>query len=150
MGARGTVTAADRARSPFGLPHGEPARFVTKVIAHEAGRICCEGRVPPGSPYGSDGRCPSFVLIELAAQAAAALASLERPGEPETGSPVGLLVRVRNTRLRLWDVAEGRVVRAVVRRIASALPLIVYEMSVVDDAGNEVLSGELGIYTGET
>lgn len=71
-------------------------------------------------------------------------------GGPATGSPVGLPVRVRNTRFTRRDVAAGRVVRAVVRRIASALPLIVYEMSVVDDAGNEVLSGELGNYTGET
>lgn len=142
------MTAPDDGTSRFRLPHGDRARLVTRVIEHDAGAIRCEGRIPRGSPYGRGGRCPPFVLIEFAAQAAASLESLERRDASAAGSPVGLLVRAWNVRIHRRAIAEGQPFRASVRRAQSARSLIVYETSVVDGAGREVLSGGFGIYGG--
>src|SRR5262249_36772066 len=60
------------------LPHRGDALFLREVIAHDAGSIEAVATVPPRSPYATGGRADALLAFEIAAQAAAAWASLER------------------------------------------------------------------------
>ena len=109
------------------LPHDAPARFVHAILSVDGATIVCEAGVPHDSPWVEDGRCPSFVGLEIAAQAAAALEALRVSGAD--GSPrkrLGYLVRVRHLRAAVsWLPAGERLVARVCRQ-GLAGPLHVY------------------------
>lgn len=137
------------------LPHAGPARLVTRVVRWDRSEIVCEGRIPAGSPWIRDGRCPAFVLLELAAQAAAALDALRlqsRPtgtgGERQAAGP-GAIVRVRDLIVGRPTVQPDRPLFARVTRAAAAPPLFHFAVQVDDDGGREVLRAELGLHLPE-
>jgi len=144
-----TAAAAD-ALPP--IPHAGPARLVTRVVRWDASEIVCEGRIPAPGPWVRDGRCPAFVLLELAAQAAAALDALQASatsrgsaGERRAAGP-GSIVRVRDLGLSRPTVAPGRLLRAQVTRGAAAPPLFMFAVRVDDDGGQELMRAELALH----
>jgi predicted hotdog family 3-hydroxylacyl-ACP dehydratase len=135
-----TSIAPDPSRD---LPHGRAARFLTRVLEHAGDTLVGEGRVPDGAVYARGGRCPTFVLLELGAQAAALL---EAPaGAPAAAAPrAGYLVRARGVRCARLEFDVDRTLRVEARRKGSHAPLFVYDIRVSDGTG-ELLAGELSI-----
>ena len=127
------------------LPHAGPARLLSAVVTHADDGVVCEGRIPDDGPHVRAGRCPAFVLIEVAAQAAAALSALEH-GEAGEPPPQGYLVRATGIRLAGGDLEGGTTVRVLVRRTASAAPLFLFDVQVQSAGGAELMDGRIGIY----
>ena len=124
------------------LPHAGAARFVTRVVERRDESITCEARIPAASPYVKEGRCPTFVLIEAAAQAAAAFLASE-PGAPPPS--MGYLVRARDMTLACGEIAIDRGFEAVAERTGAAEPLHMFHI-VVRDESQTLLRGSIGIY----
>ena len=123
------------------LPHAGAARFLTGVVARGDDGIACEVRIPARSPYVSEGRFSAWVLIEAAAQTAAAFlaANLEAP------PAIGYLVRARRIALARPAVATDEKLVATARRTGSAHPLHLFAVEVRDEA-QTILRGEIGVY----
>lgn len=126
------------------LPHSGRARFVSEVLEAGDDAVVCAGRIPSESPFVRNGRVPGFVLVELAAQAAA-IEALGRIGGEHDHPSVGYLVRARELRWTVRGVAaESRLlVRAC--REDSIPPLYTYRATVTSD-GVEMLCGTFSIY----
>ena len=107
------------------------ARLVHEVLEAGETEIVCAGTVPAESPYADGDRVPSVVALELAAQAAAALETIERIGqEPDPGPKVGYLVNIGDVVLSTVFFPAGAplVARAILE--SAALPLSVYRVEV--------------------
>jgi len=117
------------------LPHAGVARLVEQVVETGHDHIVCEGTIPAGNPFVVDGRVPSLVLLELAAQASALLEL-----EGLAGARVGYLVRVRRAEFHQEFVAAGRPYRVRVERAAAAPPLFRYDATAFD--------GEVPLFAG--
>lgn len=127
------------------LPHAGPARLVTRVVEVAADAIVCEGTVPPENPYVSSSSCPTWVGVELAAQAAALLEAHTHQATLVGTRPTGYLVRMRDVRCSRPAFPAGTVLRIRVERLSAALPLFVYRISVA--AGDvELLRGQISTY----
>lgn len=110
------------------VPHRGPALFVERVVQWDAESIECVGCIPPNNTCVSEGFAPSFVGLELAAQAAAALeALLRRDSGGAPGPRTGYLVSVKEARFRVPSLGAGDEFKARVRLIGSAPPLATYE-----------------------
>jgi predicted hotdog family 3-hydroxylacyl-ACP dehydratase len=127
------------------LPHAGPARMLTRVVEVTADAIVCEGTVPPTSPYVSGSSCPTWVGVELAAQAAALLEAHAHQAALAGTRPTGYLVRMRDVRCERPRFAAGTVLQIRVQRLSAALPLFVYVISVSAD-GIELLRGQISTY----
>jgi predicted hotdog family 3-hydroxylacyl-ACP dehydratase len=93
--------------------------------------------VPADSPLAAAGHAPSFVVLEMAAQAAAALAALERRGP--SGPRQGYLVGARNATFNRPFLAPGELVRVTVQPTGTAGSLAVYDFTA--HAGEALLAG---------
>lgn len=120
---------------PFDLPHRGLARMVhaAESLAGDAAR--CVARVPLDHPCVAAGAAPSTVLMELGAQAAAALA--EDGGEP------GRVVAVKSLEWGAPTVPAGIDVVVTARLIDAAPPLRNYAVE-VEGHGRGVVSVWLG------
>ena len=136
------------AQSPFEdaslLPHSGHARFVDEVLESDDHGLVCVGRIPNDSPFARDGRVPGFVLVELAAQAAA-INTLVRMGKDRPRPSVGYLVRARGLRWATSGVPAGTALTVSVQRNDSMPPLYVYRAAVTLE-GAEVFGGTFSIY----
>lgn len=132
---------------PQQLPHGDVARLVERIVERGADEITCEGTVPPASPFAEGAHAPSFLALELAAQAAALLelAGATARGE-RWAKRIGYLVRVRAARFATAVVPVGRPLTVRVRRTRSAPPLFRYEAEVADADGATVFEGSFGTF----
>jgi len=128
------------------LPHAGPALLITAILdAHEDG-IVCEGRVPAGHAYAPGEVYPSFVAIEMAAQAAAVSAALSSiAADAEWVPQVGYLVRARRIRWTRESLPAGETLVVRVRHTGGAGALRLHRVSVALD-GAEVLTGDLGTF----
>jgi predicted hotdog family 3-hydroxylacyl-ACP dehydratase len=128
------------------VPHRGSARLVERVLAWRDDSLECVGRIPPKSPFVSDGSAPSFVGLELAAQAAAAHEALGRQrsgGAPDVA--VGYLVGIKDARFRVARLRVGADLRVTVRLVGGAPPLAIYSVR-VELAGVECVSATLSTY----
>jgi len=126
------------------VPHRGPALLLRRVLAWESAAIVCVGLVPEDSPFVRGGLAPAFLGLELAAQSAAALHTLERaPGVD--GPRSGYLVGVREARFACASLPAGRELRAFVRRRGAAGPLAVYEVR-LEAEGVECLVAQFSTY----
>jgi predicted hotdog family 3-hydroxylacyl-ACP dehydratase len=115
------------------MPHRGPALLLTGILRSEPRWVEVEARVPADHPFVCGGAVPSFLGLELGAQAAAALQALNRrPGALEPAGGAGFLVRVRDaeflaptfpaeTALRITARLEGAVPPLAVHRITVSL-----------------------------
>ncbi len=127
------------------LPHGPPARLVSTVVDITLDSISCEGLVPARSPYVHEGRCPAFVGLELAAQAAAILEAYGKTRGNSQQGQIGYLVRARKVLCERRDFPADAALRTRVARIGAAPPVFIYEIEVSDSAGC-LLRGEISTY----
>ncbi len=127
------------------LPHAGTARLVTRVLEVTANAIVCEGTVTQASPYATRSWVPTWIGVELAAQAAALLEAHTHEAALEGTRPTGYLVRMRNLRCARPVFPAGTSLRVRVERRSAALPLFAYWISVAV-AGIEVLRGEILTY----
>ena len=104
--------------------------------------------MPSSHALVRDGRAPSFLAIEIGAQAAAAfevLRRLDRGGDVEPMD--GRLVRVRGARIRRADVAADSPIRVVARQVGIMPPLAIYQIEAADTEG-PVLDGIISTWCG--
>lgn len=126
------------------LPHGAPARLVTRVLARTAGGATCSARVPAGSAFAAGTRAPAFLALEMGAQAAAALRAGGEGGGGEVAK--GYLVGVREARFAVATLAVGEDHAVEVRAAGEAPPLRTYAVRVTDGAGREIARATLSTY----
>lgn len=127
------------------VPHRGPALLLGGVERLTEDGITCWGTVPPDSPFAVEGRAPSFLALEMGAQAAAALAALRQGPTVAGGTPrIGYLVGIRDAHLGP-DLPVGRRLRVRARPAGGAGPLAVYEVAVEAD-GVEFARGILSTY----
>ena len=129
------------------LPHSGHARFVGEVVESGDDALVCIGRIPAESPFAQDGVVPGFVLMELAAQAAA-IEVLAGMGGKGSWSRIGYLARAREVNWTEQGVPAGAPLTACVRRGDSIPPLYVYRATVTLN-GVEVFSGGFSVYVDE-
>lgn len=145
----GPLSRAEPSPSPLALPHAPPARFVRAVEAAGEGEIACLAAIPGDHPLAAGGLAPAFLALEAAAQAAAALEALARPGSA-SGPRIGYLVGIRDARLALARLPTDREIRVIVRLEGNVPPLARYraEAFLVDPPGGEELaaSGSISTY----
>jgi 3-hydroxyacyl-[acyl-carrier-protein] dehydratase len=147
----GTPTLATPGESPAGfppvstlIPHEPPARLLRDILEASAEGLAGWAEIPAASPFVEDGRAPAFLGLEAAAQGAAALEALSR--RDSSGPRIGYLVGLRNARLHVpWLPAE-RPFRIAVRLSGSAASLSIYEVTVDDGAGAELMLGTISTY----
>lgn len=126
------------------IPHAPPALLVRSVEAVSPEGISGFAVIPAGHPLAKEGRVPSFLGLEAAAQAAAVLEALER--RKEGGGPrIGYLVGIRDARLRAKDLPVGRAFRVTARVHGSAPPLSMYEVA-LEGASGEIVAGTISTY----
>lgn len=126
------------------LPHQAPARLLRDVLEASAEALTGLAEIPADSPFVEDGRAPAFLGLEAAAQGAAALEALSR--RDVSGPRIGYLVALRNARFHTpWLPAECPF-RITVRLSGSAAPLSIYEVTVEDAGGAELVRGTLSTY----
>lgn len=123
------------------LPHAGPARLLAGVVERTTDEIACAVRIPDSSPYVTDHRCSVFILIEAAAQAAAAFLASEQASPPA----IGYLVRARNMVFARPQVGIDGKLEARARRTGAAPPLHLFAVEVRDE-GQTILRGEIGVY----
>lgn len=144
-------TLSSLANSPAGfppvstlIPHELPARLIRDVLEASAEGLTGLAEIPAASPFVEDGRAPAFLGLEAAAQGAAVLEALSR--RDASGPRIGYLVGLRNTRFQVpWLPAEHPF-RIAVRLSGSAASLSIYEVTVEDGGGAELVRGTISTY----
>lgn len=126
------------------IPHAPPALLLRSVEAVSAEGISGFAVIPAGHPLAKEGRVPSFLGLEAAAQAAAVLEALERRNGGG-GPRIGYLVGIRDARLRAPDLPVDRAFRVTARLHGSAPPLSMYEVA-LEGASGELLAGTISTY----
>jgi predicted hotdog family 3-hydroxylacyl-ACP dehydratase len=112
---------------------------VEDVREASAARVVCRARVPAASPFVADGEVPSFVALDVAAQAAALLLAAATP------MAGGYLVGVRDARFAAGGFGAGDRLTATVDVAACNSPLLVVRATVTCGR-REVFSGTLTLY----
>ena len=134
------------------LPHGPPAlllRAFAEVSEGATTAVAAIAEVSQSHPLVADGRFPTFLALEAAAQAAAALEALGRRESP--GPRIGYLVGIRDARFAVPWLPAGRPLRVTARLEGGAFPLAVYAVTAATvgtrgEAGRELAAGTLSTY----
>lgn len=127
------------------LPHRAPALLADEILAAGPDEALVRCRIPPESPFLAElhnGRrvAPAAILLEMAAQATAAL---RRAGPPTSG----VVVSFDDARLTTDAIDAGAAVLARVRAGRVAPPLRYYSYVLTSESGGEeLLTGTLAVY----
>ncbi len=101
--------------------------------------------IPEGNALVRGRRAAGFVGLEVAAQATAALRTLNEDAEEAEGPRRGYLVGVREARFHAGWLPAASELRVLARRSGSSGPLTVYEVR-VESAGVECLVAVISTY----
>ncbi len=127
------------------IPHRPPMLLVESIVEVIAGGIVCRGRVPADGPFAAGGNASSVLGIELAAQAAAVSAALDR--SDGSGERIGYLTSIRGARFEVRSLPAGRPLLATVRPRGGVAPLSMYEIEVrLEEDGSELVSATISTY----
>jgi len=141
------MTSSFQAEGASLLPHRGSARFVCEVVPSGGDALVCVGRIPGESPFSHDGVVPGFVLMELAAQAAAIdIMARKRDGRPRPR--IGYIARAHGLSWTARGVPADTPLMASVLLEGSMPPLYIYRAAVTLD-GVEVFCGGFSIYVDE-
>jgi 3-hydroxymyristoyl/3-hydroxydecanoyl-(acyl carrier protein) dehydratase len=111
------------------LPHAPPARLLTAVLAAGPGRLAGAAAIPGDHPLVRGGEAPGFLVLEVAAQAGAALQAILGASRGGAGPRIGYLVGVRDAWLpRALPIRAPLTVS--VAAAGGAAELAVYELLV--------------------
>ena len=124
------------------LPHRGPALLIEDILEDEGGLSVCRARVPADSPFrtseGGRAVVPTYLALEMGAQAAATIEGRQRAHHGARGAPAaGLVVGVREAVFHAPHLpAEGSfLVRTA--QLESAPPLRVYRVEVrLEESGS--------------
>ena len=128
------------------LPHRHPAHLVTEIHESSEESLSCTGMFPQDHPMVVDGRLPTFLGIEPAAQAAAThIAILATESGREIDELDGVLAGARNVRIhRPWLPAGTELqIRVMPRSQARGLHRFAFELRVDSQLACE---GELSTF----
>jgi len=131
------------------VPHSGVARLITSVSSVSPTSIHATGTIPTGHPLVVDGTAPALLVIELAAQAAAAMEAIGRrtaAGRDES-TRAGSLVRIREAQFSRAFVPAGAPILVTADVLGSAPPLAIYAIrATMDDVevGRGVISTHAG------
>jgi predicted hotdog family 3-hydroxylacyl-ACP dehydratase len=130
------------------VPHRGRAILVEDVVALLEDGIECRGRIPPDAALAQGGRVPSFVALEMAAQAAAVLEALRRHGRAEatTGPRTGYLVSLRGVVMERSEIPVGAPLTVSLKSSGQAGGLGLYE-AVVTCEGLVCVRGVVGTFS---
>lgn len=130
------------------LPHRGTARLLTEVVRSAPGFVEATGSVSVSHPLSAGNRVPSFLGLELGAQAAAALEALSRGAETGDGGPrVGYLVRIRTANFLQPYLPVDTPLGVTARLEGAAPPLAIYRISITV-AGVEFVHATLSTHSG--
>lgn len=130
------------------LPHAPPALLLRAIAEVTEDAVVAVAEVSPLHPLVTEGRLPTFLALEAAAQAAAALEALgrrETPGPRIAGPRIGYLVGIRDARFAVPSLPAGRPLRVAARFEGGAFPLSRYAVA-VGETGREVAAGILSTF----
>ena len=131
------------------LAHGVAARYAEEVLDAGDGSLACRGRIPAHSPAVTDGAAGTWVVLELAAQAAALLqAAGGADGDASEGAGEtvgGYLVRIKNARFAQPTVPADTALVARVERTGGAGPLSLFTARVELD-GRTIATADLATF----
>ena len=130
------------------LPHRGRAILVEDVVALLDDGIECRGRIPPDAALAREGRVPSFVALELAAQAAAVLEALRRrePAGAAASPRTGYLVSLRGVVMERPEIPVGAPLSVSLKSSGQAGGLGLYE-AVVACEGLVCVRGVVGTFS---
>ena len=129
------------------LPHTGAARLLTAIVRSEPGFLEAIGRVGAEHPLACRGKVPSFLGLELGAQAAAAMEALHHlGGADETARRSGYLVRVREAAFTMPDLPANTPLLVTARLEAAASPLAIHRISVRVE-GVECVTAVIGTFS---
>jgi predicted hotdog family 3-hydroxylacyl-ACP dehydratase len=102
------------------VPHRGPLSLLGRVVAWAPGNVRCHADLRPDNPLlAPDGTFPAWALVEVVAQAAAALRGLEAldaGSTPTATQAPGYLVAVRDARFAARSIPVGARLQVEVRR----------------------------------
>lgn len=129
------------------LPHRPPIAMLLRVNSLDGERLVCEARVDETSAFVEQGNVSGVIAIEMAAQACAALETLQRQQRGESGEArQGYLVGARGVTI-CGSFRAGLVCRVEVTRDAFAPPLALFKFDVsAKSDGVPIASGVLSAY----
>lgn len=132
------------------VPHSGVARLITSVSSVSTTSIHAVGMIPAGHPLVVDGAAPALLIIELAAQAAAAMEAIGRrmaSGRDESAR-AGSLVRIREAQFSRASVPAGAPIAVTADVVGSAPPLAIYSVrATMNDV--EVVRGVISTHAGQ-
>lgn len=116
------------------VPHTSVARLIRRIDRIVADGCLATGDVPARHPLATGGWAPAFLAIELGAQAAAALETLQRRAAGDSPGAVlpGSLVRVRHARFLADRLPVDTPLSVQLRLDGAAPPLAMYAMTVAE------------------
>jgi 3-hydroxymyristoyl/3-hydroxydecanoyl-(acyl carrier protein) dehydratase len=138
------IASADFPPAAELVPHAPPARFVQGVVELSPEGLVCLAEIPSLHPLARNGRVPSFLGLEAAAQAAAILEALGRKDQAP-GPRLGYLVGLRDARFGVPHLPADRPMRVEVRLHGSVPPLAMYRVS-LGEPGAEIVTGTISTY----
>jgi predicted hotdog family 3-hydroxylacyl-ACP dehydratase len=126
------------------VPHRGSALLLERVAEEREDGVVCVGRVPRDAALARGGRAPSFLGMEMVAQAAAAFEGLRRRRESAGAAPsVGYLVSLGDVAVGRPDMAVETSLVVTVRLLGASPPLARYEGSVRSEDGEVYVRGVL-------
>lgn len=125
------------------LPHAPPALLLRAIAEATDDAVVAVAEVSPGHPLAVAGRLPTFLALEAAAQAAAALEALGR--REALGPRIGYLVGIRDARFAVPSLPAGRPLRVAARLEGGAFPLSRYVVA-VGETGGEAATGIISTF----
>jgi 3-hydroxymyristoyl/3-hydroxydecanoyl-(acyl carrier protein) dehydratase len=129
------------------VPHFPPALLIDSLVARGSSGARGRGLIPADSPFAVAGHAPSYLGLEIAAQAAALVEALGREGA--VGEPrIGYLVAIRQARCYVRSLPVGEPLDVVVLLAGSAPPLSIYEIR-IERAGRLLVDGTISTWIGE-
>jgi predicted hotdog family 3-hydroxylacyl-ACP dehydratase len=127
------------------LPHGPAAVLIDSVLERGEGRLRCAGSIPAAYALVRDGQAPSFVALELGAQAAALLEVLSAGAEEHAERRRGYLVSAREVVFERAQIPAGAALEVAVERAGVAGPLSLYRVR-VSLGGESCARGTIGTF----
>ena len=128
------------------LPHRGTARLLTEIVRWRRDFVEAIGEVSAAHPLASAEGAPSFLGLELGAQAAAALEALERSASTGDRAPTtGYLVRVHEATFLMPDLPIETPLYVTAQLEGAAPPLAIYRITIAVD-GMEFVRARLSTY----
>lgn len=128
------------------LPHRGEALFLREVVTHDQGSLTALASVPDRSAYADAGAVDALLAIEIAAQAAAAHAGLQRSDARESPG-TGFLVGIKTLDILAPSFLAEQKIEVRIRLLGRAQQLASWSFE-LGDPRSVIARGELSVWSG--